>query len=272
MDANRSDGLRTGEKRTGEKKAGEKKAGDRRGDDSRMDDKRDDRRDDADGRIELVVLDMAGTTVADRGLVEQAFAVAAERCGVIPGSDDHEAKLDYVRRTMGESKISVFRELFGDEGLAQRANREFENAYHDLIDAGGCAPLPGAVEAIERLRAGGRKVVLTTGFSRATRDRVLDALDWHGLVDLTLCPADAGRGRPYPDMVLHALLRTGGRDVRRIAVAGDTGYDMLTGRRAGASVVAGVLTGAHGKGRLAESGATHVLGSVAELPALLESR
>lgn len=113
--------------------------------------------------------------------------------------------------------------------------------------------------------------MLSTGFARITQDAILDALGWHGLVPLTLCPADAGgRGRPYPDMVLAALLRTGGADdVRQIAVAGDTSYDMLAGRRSGASVVAGVLTGAHGREQLTASGATHVLGSVAELPSLL---
>lgn len=47
---------------------------------------------------------------------------------------------------------------------------------------------------------------------------------------------------------------------------------MLTGTRAGASVVAGVLTGAHGAERLTADGATHVLGSIAELPALLAGR
>ncbi|MGW7150931.1 haloacid dehalogenase, partial [Streptomyces sp. NPDC054878] len=34
-------------------------------------------------------------------------------------------------------------------------------------------------------------------------------------------------------------------------------------------VVAGVLTGAHDAGTLRSAGATHVLGSVAELPAVL---
>ncbi|MEU9114174.1 phosphonatase-like hydrolase [Streptomyces sp. NPDC048483] len=221
--------------------------------------------------MRLVVLDMAGTTVADGGLVEQAFGAAAQRLGVEPGSAGHTEKLAYVRATMGESKISVFRHLFGDEDAAQLANRAFEEAYGELVDGGRIAPVPGAREAIEALQAAGRTVVLTTGFARVTQDAILDALGWRGLVGVTLCPADAqGRGRPYPDMVLAALLRTGAADdVRQIAVAGDTSYDMLSGRRAGASIVAGVLTGAHDKGQLTAAGATHVLGSVAELPALV---
>ncbi|MEU3838963.1 phosphonatase-like hydrolase [Streptomyces sp. NPDC028635] len=221
--------------------------------------------------IRLVVLDMAGTTVADGGLVEQAFEAAAAELGVEPGSEDHAGRLAYVRATMGESKISVFRHLFGAEDLARRANTAFEKAYGDLVDAGRVAAVPGAREAIEKLRAAGRTVVLSTGFARVTQDAILAALGWQDLVPLTLCPADAGgRGRPYPDMVLTALLRTkAADDVRQVAVVGDTSYDMLSGVRAGAGVVAGVLTGAHREPELRRAGATHVLDSVAELPGVL---
>ncbi|MFG2117631.1 HAD family hydrolase [Streptomyces sp. NPDC048710] len=221
--------------------------------------------------IRLVVLDMAGTTVADAGLVERAFEAAAVALGVEPGSADHAEKLDYVRATMGESKISVFRHLFGDENLAQRANTAFEKAYGDLVDAGLIAPLPGAREAIEELAGGGRTVVLTTGFARVTQDAILAALGWQDLVPLTLCPADAGgRGRPYPDMVLEAFVRTKAAEgVRQVAVVGDTSYDVLSGVRAGAGLVVGVRTGAHGDDAFRAVGATHVLDSVAGLPALL---
>ncbi|MGO4463163.1 phosphonatase-like hydrolase [Streptomyces sp. M-16] len=219
----------------------------------------------------LIVLDMAGTTVADGGLVERAFEHAAGHLGVEPDSPDHAAKLRYVRDTMGESKISVFRHLFGTEELARRANSAFEQAYGELVDGGLVTPLPGARETIEKLRADGRTVVLTTGFARVTQDAILDAVGWRDLADLTLCPADAGgRGRPYPDMVLTAFLRTGAvADVRHTVVAGDTAYDVLSGNRAGAGIVAGVLTGAHDRAALTGAGATHVLASIAELPALL---
>ncbi|MER7759538.1 phosphonatase-like hydrolase [Streptomyces sp. NPDC097619] len=218
----------------------------------------------------LVVLDMAGTTVSDGGLVERAFARAAAHLGVETGTPEHTAQLAYVRATMGESKISVFRHLYGSEEAARSANSAFEEAYAELVAGGLVEALPGARETVERLREQGRTVVLTTGFSRTTQDALLDALGWRDLVPLALCPADAGRGRPYPDLVLAALLRTGAaEDVRQVAVAGDTAYDMLSGTRAGAGVVAGVLTGAHDRERLEAHGATHVLGSVAALPDLL---
>ncbi|WP_374226973.1 phosphonatase-like hydrolase [Streptomyces sp. JJ38] len=213
--------------------------------------------------VPLVVLDMAGTTVADDGLVERAFAAA------LPGHDARQ--LDHVRATMGASKIAVFRQLCdGDEERAHQANTAFERAYAELVAAGHCAPLPGAEDTVRRLRAEGRTVVLTTGFARDTQDRILAALGWQRLADLTLCPADAGRGRPHPDLVLTALLRTrAADDVRHVAVCGDTASDITCGRRAGAGVVAGVLTGAHDAPTLRAAGATHVLRTVAELPELL---
>ncbi|MFF2372449.1 phosphonatase-like hydrolase [Agromyces sp. NPDC058110] len=227
--------------------------------------------DDLDGshEIELVVLDMAGTTVRDDGLVERAFALAAERAGFAPEGTAREAALDYVRETMGQSKIEVFRVLTGDEELAQRANDEFERAYAELIAEVGVEAIPGAEAVIRALRGAGASVVLTTGFSPSTRDALLDALGWHGLADHVLAPAEAGRGRPHPDMPLTALLRTGTSSVDAMAVVGDTQSDMASGVNAGAGLVVGVLTGAHGRDALEDAGADEVIASIADLPALL---
>ena len=219
--------------------------------------------------FEIAVLDMAGTTVADDGLVEEAFSRAIGRLGVIAGGDEYESMLDYVRTTMGESKIAVFRALLGGEARAQQANAAFEQAYGDLIDDGLCEALPGAAEAIDRLRTGGIKVALTTGFSRVTLSRILRALDWESVADVTLCPADAGRGRPFPDLALAALLALEGTEVRGLVTAGDTAYDMRMGRAAGAGLVAGVLTGAHESDQLLQAGADQVLESIASLPLLV---
>jgi phosphoglycolate phosphatase len=221
-----------------------------------------------DCRVQLACLDMAGTTVADGGTVERAFTAALDAMAV--PDEDRPAMVAYVRDTMGVSKIDVFRGLFHDEDRAQDANRSFEDAYDDAVDA--VEPLPGALETIEALRSHGVRVALTTGFSTRTRDRLLDALGWKDAADLVLSPSDAGRGRPYPDMILTAVLRLGVDAVQAVAVAGDTAADVTAGVRAGASVVAGVLTGADDRGRLSRAGATHVLDSIAGLPSALGLR
>ncbi|MFD5180543.1 phosphonatase-like hydrolase [Nocardia sp. NPDC058379] len=222
-----------------------------------------------DTTIQLAVLDMAGTTVADGGLVLRAFEAAATAAGIEPEGPRREQARRYVVDTMGQSKIEVFRALLGDEAAAQAANLAFEAAYDALVDEADIAPIPGAVEAITALRAAGVRVALTTGFSRGTQDKLLAALGWAELADLTLAPSDAGRGRPYPDMVLTAALRLGVDAVDRIAVLGDTTSDVATGLAAGAGIVAGTLTGAHSADQLRAAGATHVIASVAEFPALV---
>lgn len=221
--------------------------------------------------IALAVLDMAGTTVADDGVVIAAFDDAATAVGLPVTGPERDNARRYVLDTMGQSKIVVFRALFGSEHKAAEANAAFESAYERYVDEGALEPIPGAEEAIAKLRADGVKVALTTGFSRSTQHRILTALDWTEVADLVLAPADAGRGRPYPDLVLTALLRAEVDDVRRVAVVGDTASDITSGLRAGASIVAGTLTGAHNAQTLREAGATHLLDTVAELPDLLLS-
>jgi phosphoglycolate phosphatase-like HAD superfamily hydrolase len=69
--------------------------------------------------------------------------------------------------------------------------------------------------------------------------------------------------------VLTALLRLEADAVQEVAVAGDTASDLVAGTAAGAAIVAGVLTGAHDRAQLAAAPHTHILGSIAELPALV---
>jgi len=220
-------------------------------------------------KIQLACLDMAGTTVADDGLVLAAFAAALDALRVTEEAD-RARMTKYVVDTMGESKITVFRALFpDDEAAAQEGNAAFETAYSTKISL--TRALPGAVETFQRLRADGVKVALTTGFSRSTVDALLDHLGWSGLVDLSVTPSEVGgRGRPHPDMILAAAARFEVDDPRAVAVAGDTVSDIRSGLAAGASIVAGVLTGAHDRSALTEAGATRVLDHVAEFPALLE--
>ncbi|OLT45503.1 haloacid dehalogenase [Saccharomonospora sp. CUA-673] len=222
-------------------------------------------------RCRLACLDMAGTTVGDDGAVLTAFAAALDAVGFADGTPERQKAVDYTVETMGQSKIEVFRAVTGDETSAHRANAAFEAAYLDAIRSGGVTAIDGAADAIAAMRAAGTKVALTTGFSADTRDALLDALGWHDIADLVLSPSDAGRGRPYPDLVLTAVLRLAVDDVHDVAVAGDTTSDLLTGHRAGAGVVAGVLTGAHTASDFATVPHTDVLASVADLPALLAS-
>jgi phosphoglycolate phosphatase len=220
-------------------------------------------------RITVACLDMAGTTVADDGSVIAAFSAAVGQFGLPRGTPGYDQALAYVRQTMGQSKIEVFRHILGAEETAQQANAAFEEHYARSVRAGQVAPLPGAAETLAALRAAGIKVCLATGFSPATRDALLDTLGWRPLIDLALSPADVGRGRPWPDLPLTALLRLGGGAVSELAVAGDTGSDVESGLRAGAGLVAGVLTGSSSREELERAKAPVILDTIADLLPLL---
>lgn len=221
---------------------------------------------------QLACLDLAGTTVRDDGLVVRAVTDALASVGLHPGSLKYGQAMSIVREAMGHSKIDVFRRILNDEARAFEVNLRYEYAYSASVAAGLVAPIPGAADAITTLRAAGIRVALTTSIAAPTREAILRVLGWHSIVDIALSPGDAERPRPYPDLILEAAHRLYVSDLRSVVVVGDTVSDMLSGVRAGAGLVAGVLTGFGDRAGLRAAGASHVLGSIGELPRLLAVR
>jgi phosphonatase-like hydrolase len=163
----------------------------------------------------------------------------------------------------------VFARLF-DADEAREATRAFAAAYEAIVAGGEVAGIPGALGVLRHLRAAGVQVCLTTGFAPTTRDALLDALGWRSEIDLALSPADVGRGRPAPDLILGAMARLGVDDPGAVAVVGDTVSDLEAGRAAGAGAVVGVLSGAHDAATLEAASPTAVLADVTGLITLLQ--
>jgi phosphonatase-like hydrolase len=220
-------------------------------------------------RATALIADMAGTTVEDGGLVLGAFAKVLDEMGIPEGHAEREQVVAYVLETMGQSKIEVFTHLFGPD-RAEAANRRFEQAYEEQLALDGARPIPGVPWLLEELPRRGVRVALTTGFSPSTRDALLETLGWQGQIAVAVSPADAGRGRPFPDMILEAARRLGIEDLTSVVVAGDTASDMAAGVAAGVGMVVGVLSGTDDAERLNAAGATHVIDSLAALPGLLD--
>ncbi len=211
--------------------------------------------------LQLVCFDMAGTTMIDSGLVLEAFRRTIEELGVA-GEEAVRAER-YVVTTMGQSKIEVFSALFDSRG--EIANEAFERHFVEAAREFGVREIPGVRRVVTELRRLGFDVALTTGFSVATREALVHELEWTDLFRVRVSPEEAGRGRPAPDMLLQCLIRLEGEATNCLVVVGDTASDMQAGRRAGAGLCVGVLTGTDDAARLLEHGADVVIDSVADL-------
>ena len=217
----------------------------------------------------MVAFDVAGTVLNDDGLVISAFKKAFEATQPDLWPTQGAEWTQYAIDTMGQSKIDVFTKLLGDVEKAHQANVAFEESYVQEIAEVGAVPIAGAEDIFKYLRSRGVAVALTTGFSRSTLERLLIELGWKDLIDLSITPSEAGRGRPHPDMLNMAVEVLGITKPEHVIVLGDTASDMQAAVAFGAGQAIGVLTGAHDEHTLHDAGATSVINSVADLKSLI---
>jgi phosphoglycolate phosphatase len=220
--------------------------------------------------ITLACFGLVGTLIADDGVVELAFSEAIATQGVVSGTSAYARCMAAVHRARGQAPGDVLTALFPDNvARAQAARLAFDRSLAGAIARTVATPIPGAREVLEQLAATGCRSCIMTVLPRRELTAMLRTVGWRDLIAVALTEDDVPRGCPFPDLVLAAMLRAGAGDVREVAVAQATAAGVECGRRAGAGIVAGVLTGPHPAARLRAAGATHVLDSVAELPAVL---
>jgi phosphonatase-like hydrolase len=150
--------------------------------------------------IELVVFDMAGTTVHDGDAVNQAFRSALAASGI--GSD---AAL--VNTVMGLAKPEAIRRLLA--AVKGSFSEETVSAVHEdfvrrMLDHYSTDPsireIPGARATFSVLRRARIKVALNTGFSRSVVDVLLGRLGWRTpeVIDAVVSSDEVRHGRPTP--------------------------------------------------------------------------
>jgi phosphoglycolate phosphatase len=218
----------------------------------------------------LACFGLIGTTVADDGILERAYAEAIATQGVVTGTTAYARGMAQVHRSRGKAVIDVLRELFPEnEARAQAAYLAFDKSLSGAVQRSGIEPAPGATGALDELAAAGWRTCAISSFSRRQLTGILRALGWQDRFDLAVSVDEVPRGCPWPDPVLYGMLTLGVDDVRDAVVVQATESGVLAGRRAGAGLVAGILTGAHPAARLRSAGAAQVLGSMAEVPAMV---
>ncbi|WP_405852222.1 phosphonatase-like hydrolase [Streptomyces sp. NBC_00090] len=225
--------------------------------------------------LELAVFDMAGTTIDEHGAVYAALREAVERTGVSVAPGDLQTWMGTDKREAIDALVRIGGGTVTPE-LVEEGYAAFRSILQERYRTKAPVALPGVEQALAELRARGIKVALTTGFSDEVAGPLLASLGWSteegGNLDAVVTSDEVRRGRPAPYMIHRAMEKTGVIDVTKVLTAGDTVVDVLAGRNAGAGVVIGVLTGELPREAFQDLPYSRVLGSVAEVPELAETR
>lgn len=225
--------------------------------------------------IKLVVFDIAGTTVRDKGSVAEAFMKAAGKFGVaVP----HEE----VNKVMGFRKKEAIRILLDKfylerkedvEVLIEKIHDAFTRNMIDFYEQdAGLAPLPHAEATFAWLKERGIKIALNTGFTRPITDAILKRLQWdtNGVIDMVITSDEVPEGRPHPYMIAAIMKQLQVTDPSQVAKVGDTEVDIEEGRNAACGLVVSVTTGAYTRSELEQYKPDTIIDSLAEFPPLIQ--
>jgi phosphoglycolate phosphatase len=144
-------------------------------------------------------------------------------------------------------------------------SREFI-AYGAAYPATHTTWMPGALSALDALA--GMPLAVVTNKARPVALRVLEALGARQRFAFVYAGGDGPR-KPRPDPIV-AVARAFSVDVARVWVVGDAEQDILAARAAGAPSIA-VRGGFHDEPRLRAAAPDVILGSLLELPGLVQS-
>ncbi|WAC10245.1 HAD-IA family hydrolase [Dyadobacter pollutisoli] len=223
---------------------------------------------------ELVVFDMAGTTVKDKNYVGIAFQQAMESQGYSIAIEDVNPLMGYEKPLAIRMMLEV-READKDkitDELVAAIHAKFVSGMLDFYrSTQDIAPLPNVEETFASLRADGVKIALNTGFSRDIADVIIDRLGWEDKIDYLVASDEVPFGRPYPDMIQKIMKALGVSSAENVAKVGDTEVDINEGINAGCKYVIGVTTGAFTREQLLPYKPTHVIDDIADVLSILSA-
>lgn len=218
----------------------------------------------------LVVFDMAGTTVRDKGNVAESFIQALAQHHI-------NVPVEEVNKVMGWRKkeaIKILLQKFHtvDETLIETIHEQFTQNMIDFYkNDEDLKALPFAEDVFTTLRNQNMKVTLNTGFTKTITDVLLEKLKWQNgnLVDDVIASDEVEEGRPHPFMIQELMKRHGIENASSVVKVGDTEVDILEGRNAGCGLVVAVTTGAYTRAALEEYHPDKIIDSLHELPSLI---
>jgi phosphonoacetaldehyde hydrolase len=204
-------------------------------------------------RLEAVIFDWAGTMVDHGSLAPvRAMTELFLRNGIRLRDEDVRRdmgifKKDHIRRILQIPEVNIQwsrnRDRSPGDDDVEKLFAEFLPLQTEIL-AEYSQLIPGAADTSERVRGEGLHVGSTTGYTRPMLDLLLTLAASRGYrPDLSLCPLDAGGGRPHPWMCLRIALRFRLSCMAAAVKVGDTVSDIQEGLNAGMWCIGVTATG-----------------------------
>jgi phosphonatase-like hydrolase len=233
-------------------------------------------------KIQLVVFDMAGTTVKDENEVQDCFFEAIANTGL-------KVETEQINVMMGWAKKRVFQTLWKEhlgedhpdysekvEASFAKFKQVLEHHYHTA----SVKPTEGCLEVFDWLKSKQIKIALNTGFYREVTNIILHRLGWSkdfneqyiggkdSIIQASVTPSEIfeNEGRPAPFMIQKAMYRLQIFDPQTVIHIGDTPADLAAGIYANCLRSFGVTNGTHTEAELAQFPNHGLLSSLQELP------
>ncbi|WP_326984909.1 HAD-IA family hydrolase [Chryseobacterium sp. MYb264] len=219
--------------------------------------------------IELLVLDMAGTTIDEDNVVYKTVMNSVNDYG-------YNVKLDKVLSVCAgmeklEAITSLLKEIGGNENDAHAIFENFSDQLKEAYQNLDVKPINGVENFLLNMRSKNKKVVLNTGYTSEIAQQLLDKLQWKENIhfDALITANDVSESRPSPEMILLAMKKFNISKPELVLKAGDSVIDIEEGKNAGCGLTIAVLSGAQTQSELEKSYPDYILNTISEAETFL---
>jgi pyrophosphatase PpaX len=208
-----------------------------------------------------LLFDLDGTLVDSVGLILASFRHAcATTLGRVPADEEWIPGIG----TPLPAQFRPFAESDEQLDALVRAYRAFQREHHDRLTR----EFVGTRETMALLHERGHPTALVTSKIVELAERALRFTGLRDFIDVVVGADSTTRHKPHPEPV-HVALERLGRAASQAVFVGDSPHDIAAGNSAGVVTVA-ALWGPFGRDALERAGPDYIIGSITELPALVE--
>ncbi|OCA69294.1 HAD family hydrolase [Chryseobacterium artocarpi] len=219
--------------------------------------------------IELLVLDMAGTTVDEDNVVYKTVTEAVNEHGYQVGLE--QVLITCAGMEKLEAITSLLKEIGGNEEDALPIFEKFSVKLKDAYQNLEVKPINGTEDFLLKMKAQDKKVVLNTGYTSEIAQQLLDKLQWKENIhfDALITADDVSESRPSPEMILLAMKKFNINNPELVLKAGDSVIDIEEGKNAGCGLTIAVLSGAQNRSELEKAEPDYILNTISEAENIL---